>query len=59
MDGITSSARNYLTEYPGDVVKLAMLLGRSSLDTTRLYSAAAVAQLAVRLERLALNAYAE
>lgn len=52
-------ARNYLAQYPGDLVGLAMLLGHSSLDTTRLYSEPAVAELAGRLERLALNAYAE
>ena len=52
-------ARTYLAQYPGDVVGLATLLGHSSLDTTRLYSEPAVAQLATRLERLALNAYAE
>jgi len=52
-------ARQYLAAYPGDVVGLATLLGHSSLNTTRLYSEPAAAQLASRLERLALNAYAE
>lgn len=50
-------ARSYLSLYPGDVVGLATLLGHSSLDTTRLYSQPAVSQLAVRVERLSLNAY--
>src|SRR5262249_25580670 len=39
-------ARSYLTQYPGDVVGLATLLGHSSLDTTRLYSQPEVSQLA-------------
>ena len=50
-------ARSYLTQYPGDVVGLATLLGHSSLDTTRLYSQPDVSQLATRVEQLALNAY--
>ena len=50
-------ARSYLAQYPGDVVGLATLLGHSSLDTTRLYSQPEVAQLATRVEQLALNAY--
>ncbi len=50
-------ARNYLAQYPGDLVGLATLLGHSSLDTTRLYSEPSVSQLATRVERLALNAY--
>jgi site-specific recombinase XerD len=50
-------ARSYLSQYPGDVVGLATLLGHSSLDTTRLYSQPAVSQLAARVERLSLNAY--
>ncbi|MBA3946675.1 MAG: tyrosine-type recombinase/integrase [Herpetosiphonaceae bacterium] len=52
-------ARSYLAQYPSDVVGLAMLLGHRSLETTRLYSEPAISQLATRLERLALNAYAE
>ena len=52
-------ARSYLTQYPGDVVGLATLLGHSSLDTTRLYSQPEVAQLATRVEQLNLNAYAK
>jgi integrase/recombinase XerC len=50
-------ARSYLTQYPGDVVGLATLLGHSSLDTTRLYSEPSVEQLATRVEQLNLNAY--
>ncbi|MGI8586276.1 MAG: hypothetical protein ACR2M0_01125 [Chloroflexia bacterium] len=42
-----------------DVEGLAILLGHSSLDTTRLYSEPAGADLAGRLEKLALNADAE
>jgi site-specific recombinase XerD len=51
-------ARNYLAQYPGDLVGLATLLGHSSLDTTRLYSQPQVAQLAARVEQLNINAYA-
>jgi len=51
-------ARNYLAQYPGDVVGLAELLGHSSLNTTRLYGAPSTAQLATRVERLDINAYA-
>ncbi|GCE31920.1 hypothetical protein KDA_74040 [Dictyobacter alpinus] len=50
-------ARNYLSEYPGDVVELATLLGHTSLDTTRIYSQPTVEQLAVRVEGLRQNAY--
>ena len=50
-------ARCYLVQYPGDVVGLATLLGHSSLDTTRLYCQPEVSQLAVRVERLEINAY--
>ncbi|MGH2493730.1 MAG: tyrosine-type recombinase/integrase [Ktedonobacteraceae bacterium] len=51
-------ARNYLAQYPGDVVGLATLLGHSSLDTTRLYSQPSVDQLSTRVEQLNINAYA-
>jgi site-specific recombinase XerD len=51
-------ARTYLTQYPGDLVGLAALLGHSSLDTTRLYSQPSVEQLATRVEQLNINAYA-
>jgi site-specific recombinase XerD len=50
-------ARNYLEEYPGDVVGLAALLGHASLDTTRLYSQPTLEQLGSRVERLSQNAY--
>lgn len=50
-------ARNYLEEYPGDVVGLATLLGHASLDTTRLYSQPTLEQLGGRVERLKQNAY--
>jgi len=50
-------AHSYLTQYPGDVVGLATLLGHSSLDTTRLYCQPEISQLAVRVERLEINAY--
>ena len=52
-------ARNYLAQYPGDVVGLATLLGHSSLDTTRIYSQPTVAQLSTRVEQLRQNAYGE
>ncbi len=51
-------AHNYLTQYPGDIVGLATLLGHSSLDTTRLYSQPTVSQLSARVEQLKINAYA-
>lgn len=50
-------ARNYLAQYPGDLVGLATLLGHSSLDTTRLYSEPSVSILSTRVERLSLNVY--
>jgi integrase len=50
-------SRNYLAQYPGDVVGLATLLGHNSLDTTRLYSQPSVKQLATRVEQLNINAY--
>ena len=52
-------ARNYLVEYPGDVVGLATLLGHTSLDTTRIYSQPTVEILTKRVEHLSQNAYAE
>jgi integrase/recombinase XerC len=51
-------ARNYLAQYPGDLVGLATLLGHSSLDTTKLYSQPTVSQLSTRVEQLKINAYA-
>jgi site-specific recombinase XerD len=50
-------ARHYLTQYPGDVIGLATLLGHTSLDTTRLYSEPSVEQLSTRVEQLNINAY--
>jgi integrase/recombinase XerC len=50
-------ARNYLLQYPADLVGLAALLGHSSLDTTRLYSQPSVEQLATCVEQLTINAY--
>jgi site-specific recombinase XerD len=51
-------ARNYLAQYPGDLVGLATLLGHRSLDTTRLFSQPTVSQLSTRVEQLKINAYA-
>jgi len=50
-------ARNYLTQYPGDLVGLAALLGHSSLDTTKLYTQPSIHQLAKKVEQLHINAY--
>jgi len=47
----------YLREQPGDLIGLAPLLGRRSLDTTRIDGQPAAEQLAARVEALALNAY--
>lgn len=52
-------ARNYLTQYPGDLVGLAALLGHSSLDTTKLYTQPSIHQLAKKVEQLHINAYSE
>lgn len=52
-------ARSYLSQYPGDIVGLATLLGHSSLDTTRLYSEPSVQQLSTRVEQLHINAYSQ
>jgi site-specific recombinase XerD len=52
-------ARNYLAQYPGDVVGLATLLGHTSLDTTRIYSQPTFEQLSRRVEQLQQNAYGE
>ncbi len=52
-------ARQYLGQYPGDLVGLATLLGHSSLDTTRLYSQPTGMQLGARVEKLNINAYGE
>jgi site-specific recombinase XerD len=50
-------ARNYLAEFPGDVIGLATLLGHTSLDTTRIYSQPTVELLTKRVEQLNQNAY--
>ena len=52
-------ARNYLAQYPGDVVGLASLLGHTSLDTTRIYSQPTIEQLSIRVEQLPQNAYSD
>jgi site-specific recombinase XerD len=52
-------ARNYLTEYSGDIIGLAAILGHTSLDTTRIYSQPSVELLANRVEHLSQNAYAD
>ncbi len=49
----------YLKDNPGDLVGLAMLLSHSSLDTTRIYGQHSAECLASRVDRVALNAYAE
>ncbi len=49
----------YLKDNPGDLVGLATLLGHSSLDTTRIYGQHSTEYLASRVDRFALNAYAE
>ena len=51
-------ARNYLQDNPGDVIGLATLLGHDSLDTTRIYSQPSTDQLAARVDRLKINAFA-
>lgn len=51
-------AAHYLQTNPGDLLGLAALLGHASLDTTRLYAGPTAEQLAARVDRLALNAYA-
>jgi integrase/recombinase XerC len=51
-------ARSFPGYYPGDVVGFTTLLGRSSLDTTRLYSQPEVSQSAIRAEPLNINVYA-
>ena len=52
-------AMNYLKDNPGDLIGLAALLGHSSLDTTRIYGQPTAEQLAVRVNRLSINAYGE
>ncbi len=50
-------ARYYLAANPGDLAGLASLLGHNSLNTTRIYIQPTFSDLAVRTERLDLNAY--
>jgi site-specific recombinase XerD len=50
---------NYLKANLGDLFGLATLLGHTSLDTTRIYGQPTSDQLAARVDRLNLNAYAE
>lgn len=51
-------ATRYLAAHPADLVSVATLLGHSSLNTTRIYVQPTAEQLAERVERLDLNAYA-
>lgn len=51
-------ATTYLKDYPGDLVGLAALLGHNSLETTRIYVQPTAEDLAQRVERTRLNAYA-
>jgi integrase/recombinase XerC len=46
-----------LAAHRDDVVGLARLLGHSSLDATRIYVQPTEEELAVRVERIDLNAY--
>lgn len=50
-------AHRYLTQYPGDLVGLARLLGHRDLNTTKVYTQPTAAELARRLDQFALNAY--
>jgi site-specific recombinase XerD len=52
-------AHRYLDAHPGDLVGLARLLGHADLNTTGLYTRLTAADLADRVDRLPLNAYAE
>ena len=51
-------ATAYLKDYPNDLVGLAALLGHESLETTRIYVQPTAADLAQRVEKTRLNAYA-
>jgi integrase len=51
-------ARRYLEAHPGDLVGLARLLGHRDLNTTGVYTQPTAEDLAARVERLPLNAYA-
>jgi site-specific recombinase XerD len=50
-------AHHYLAAHPGDLVGLARLLGHTDLNTTAIYTRPSVADLAARVNQLALNAY--
>ena len=50
-------ATNYLKDHPGDLIGLAVLLGHSSLETTRIYVQPTAEDLAQRVEDTRLNAY--
>ena len=52
-------ARRYLDAHPGDLVGLARVLGHADLNTTAIYTRLSGDELADRLDRLPLNAYAE
>lgn len=51
-------ARRYLDAHPGDLVGLAHLLGHADLNTTAIYTRLTAEELAERVDRLPLNAYA-
>jgi len=51
-------ATRYLIAHPADLVGLARVLGHSSLDTTRIYVQPSEEELAARVDRIDLNAYA-
>lgn len=50
-------AVRYLATHPGDLVRLAHILGHRSLDATRIYLQPTEEELARRIEDLDLNAY--
>ncbi len=52
-------ATRYLAAHPHDYVGLARLLGHASLEATKIYIQPTDDELAERVERLDLNAYAE
>ncbi len=51
-------AHRYLAAHPGDLVGLARVLGHADLNTTSVYTRLSADELAERLDRLPLNAYA-
>ena len=51
-------ARRSLEAHPGDLVGLARLLGHSDRNTTGVYTQPTAEDLAQRVDRLPLNAYA-